>query len=131
MTDVQNSGPTRTYARKPGRLGSLIAITAATLAAALTFIGTAHADVGEIDLIQANSQRILSISVEHANNITTPTTIAETETLGATILNVSNHTNESITVGADGRSAIVGPQQTVSLPETGRGLIQLAIPAGT
>jgi hypothetical protein len=111
----------------------VLAAAAATVAAAFTLVlaGPAHADAGEIILDQANGQRVLSTSVESVDNTTTPITIAATETPGATTLNVYNRTNESIKVAADGRSATVGPLQTASLPETGSGLIILAIPAGT
>lgn len=110
-------------------------VTAATTAVAtsltLVLAGTARADVGEIVLTQANAQRVLSISVAHVDNITTPIIAAVNETPGASTLTVANQTNESIEVSVDGRAAAVGPLQRLSLPETGSGLIVFAIPAGT
>lgn len=111
----------------------LLAASTAAAAAAFTFIlgAPAHADVGEIVLIQANGSTVLSTTVEYVDNTTAPMTIAAPETPGATKATVENHTNETIEVSVPGVSTGVGPQQTVSVPETGSGEIILTVPAGT
>lgn len=112
-------------------IGRFIAVTGAVLAAAMTFGGSAHADVGEIVLTQANGSTILSTVVENVDNVTAPLTIAAREAPGATRLTVQNRTTEAIEVTVDGMSTSVGPERIATIPETGNGTIIVSVPPGT